>query len=85
MLMSDEGHNQRQTQGGYNSSHGHLDQMGQKVRLSISQLFASSKKKDNKSFNLIQNVITSSSYLEMKLINWCNVACLLNRIFLVCT
>ena len=40
MLMCDEGHNQRQTQGGNNSSHGHLDQMGQKVRLSISQLFA---------------------------------------------
>jgi hypothetical protein len=40
MLMSDEGYNQRQTQCGYNSSHGHLDQMGQKVRLSISQLFA---------------------------------------------
>ena len=37
--MWDEGHNQRQIQGDYNSSHGHLDQMGQKVRLSISQLF----------------------------------------------
>ena len=45
MLMSDKGHIQRQTQGGYNSSHGHLDQMGKKVRLSISQLFAISKKK----------------------------------------
>jgi hypothetical protein len=30
MLMSDEGHIQRQTQGGYNSSRGHLVQMGQK-------------------------------------------------------
>jgi hypothetical protein len=41
MLMCGEGHNQQQTQGGgNNSSHGHLDQMGQNVRLSISQLFA---------------------------------------------
>ena len=38
--MCDEGHIQRQTQGDYNRSHGHLDQMGQKVRLSIFQLFA---------------------------------------------
>jgi len=37
--MCDEGHNQRQTQGDYNSSHGHLNQMGQKERLYISQLF----------------------------------------------
>ena len=40
MLMCEEGHNQRQIQGGNNSSHGHLEQMGEKVRLSISQLFA---------------------------------------------
>jgi hypothetical protein len=38
--MCDKGHTQQQTQGGYNSSHGHLVQMGQKVRWSISQLFA---------------------------------------------
>ena len=33
MLMCDEGHTQRHTQGGYNSSHGHLVQMGQKYQL----------------------------------------------------
>jgi len=37
--MCDEGHNERQIQGDYNSSYGHLNQMGQKERLSISQLF----------------------------------------------